>query len=35
VSDWPYSSFNRYVSQGLLPRDWGGDRDELTGAYGE
>jgi putative transposase len=25
VSDWPYSSFHRYVEQGLLPSDWGGD----------
>jgi putative transposase len=25
VRDWPYSSFHRYVAQGLLPPDWGGD----------
>lgn len=25
VSDWPYSSFHRYVERGLLPVDWGGD----------
>ncbi|WP_035054462.1 REP-associated tyrosine transposase [Andreprevotia chitinilytica] len=24
VIDWPYSSFHRYVSAGLLPQDWGG-----------
>ena len=24
VSDWPYSSFHRYVRHGLLPKDWGG-----------
>ncbi len=24
VRDWPYSSFHRYVRQGLLPADWGG-----------
>jgi putative transposase len=24
VSDWPYSSFHRYVRLGLLPDDWGG-----------
>ena len=22
--DWPYSSFHRYVPQGILPADWGG-----------
>src|SRR6185437_446847 len=25
VSDWPHSSFHRYVREGLLPEDWGGD----------
>jgi len=24
VKDWPWSSFHRYVQQGLLPEDWGG-----------
>jgi putative transposase len=24
VSDWPYSSFHRYVRLGALPRDWAG-----------
>jgi putative transposase len=24
VSDWPYSSFHRYVRLGWLPEDWGG-----------
>ena len=24
VSDWPYSSFHRYVKLGVLPKDWGG-----------
>ncbi|MCF6249826.1 MAG: transposase [Methylococcaceae bacterium] len=23
VSDWPYSTFHRYVKQGLYPADWG------------
>ena len=23
VSDWPYSSFHRFVQQGTLPADWG------------
>ncbi len=35
VLDWPYSSFHRYVRQGLLPKDWGGEmRDDGT-RYGE
>ena len=25
VIDWPYSSFHRYVRQGLLPADWAGE----------
>lgn len=24
VIDWPYSSFHRYVRDGLIPKDWGG-----------
>lgn len=24
VVDWPWSSFHRYVQEGLLPSDWGG-----------
>jgi putative transposase len=24
VSDWPHSSFHRYVKTGVLPKDWGG-----------
>ena len=28
--DWKYSSFHRYVRQGLLPEDWGGT-DEVRG----
>ncbi|MGJ4945386.1 REP-associated tyrosine transposase [Bradyrhizobium sp. HKCCYLS1011] len=35
VHDWPYSSFRRYVREGLLPEDWGGDVTELTGEFGE
>lgn len=27
VSDWPYSSFHRYVKQGVYPSDWVGDSD--------
>jgi putative transposase len=34
VADWPYSSFHRYVEQGVYPQDWAGDRD-ITGEFGE
>jgi putative transposase len=35
VSDWPHSSFHRYVERGLLAADWGGDLSEITGSFGE
>jgi putative transposase len=35
VADWPHSSFHRYVEQGLLVSDWGGDMKEIQGAFGE
>jgi putative transposase len=35
VSDWPYSSFHRYVRNGLLPADWGGDAREAGVNFGE
>lgn len=35
VRDWPYSSFHRYVRQGLLADDWAGDLSEVGRAYGE
>jgi putative transposase len=35
VVDWPYSSFHRYVMQELLPSDWGGDRMDIHGDFGE
>jgi putative transposase len=35
VADWPHSSFARYVAQGVLPADWGGDMKEITGRFGE
>jgi putative transposase len=35
VSDWPHSSFTRYVERGLLPADWGGDIREIGGTFGE
>ncbi len=34
VADWPFSSFHRYVAQGILPGDWGGDA-RLSGRFGE
>jgi putative transposase len=35
VADWPHSSFHRYVRQGLLSADWGGDMGEMPGNFGE
>ncbi|AWM05351.1 transposase [Bradyrhizobium symbiodeficiens] len=35
VRDWPHSSFHRYVEQGLLPLDWGGDMRDVSGKFGE
>jgi putative transposase len=29
VTDWPHSSFHRYVERGDLPADWGGDLRHL------
>ncbi|MAK92472.1 MAG: transposase [Oleibacter sp.] len=34
VVDWPFSSFHRYVRQGLYPRDWAG-KVEFEGNFGE
>lgn len=34
VVDWPYSSFHRWVRQGVVTADWGGDPDE-SGDFGE
>ena len=28
-SDWPYSTFHRFVEKGLYPRDWGAAQIEL------
>lgn len=25
VKDWPYSTFHRYVKNGVYPEDWGGN----------
>jgi putative transposase len=35
VRDWPYSSFHRYVKQGLLPLDWGGTAEQAPMGFGE
>ncbi|CAL76466.1 conserved hypothetical protein [Bradyrhizobium sp. ORS 278] len=35
VSDWPHSSFHRYVERGWLAADWGGDVKKMSGSFGE
>ena len=35
VSDWPHSSFHRFVARGLLAPDWGGDLKDMAGSFGE
>jgi putative transposase len=35
VRDWPYSSFHRYVRQGLLSEDWAEDIGEAGADFGE
>jgi putative transposase len=35
VCDWPYSSFHRYVRQGLVPDDWAGDVGKHEADFGE
>jgi len=35
VSDWPYSSFHRYVRQGILPEDWAGMVEKSDTGFGE
>jgi len=35
VRDWPYSSFHRYVRQGLLTQDWAGTEGEGDVGFGE
>jgi REP-associated tyrosine transposase len=35
LRDWPYSSFHRYVRQGLLADDWAGDAGESEIKFGE
>ena len=33
--EWPYSSFKRYVRDGMLPPDWAGRAEVGGGSYGE
>jgi putative transposase len=35
VSDWPYSSFHRYVREGWLPEDWAGIIEITSRDFGE
>jgi putative transposase len=35
VRDWPFSSFHRFVRQGLLPEDWAGDQGQDYASFGE
>jgi putative transposase len=35
VSDWPHSSFHRFVRLGIVPRDWGDDVREFGPNFGE
>ena len=35
VKDWPFSSFHRFVRDGLLPPDWGGTTETWAMSFGE
>ena len=35
VQDWPHSSFHRYVTQQILPLDWGGGIRDRDAGFGE
>jgi putative transposase len=35
VADWPHSTFHRFVENGLLAADWGGDLKDISGSFGE
>ena len=35
VRDWTLSSFHRYVEQGILSADWGGNMRDIAGHFGE
>ncbi len=30
VRDWPYSTFHRFVTQGMYPEDWLGDNSDIS-----
>jgi putative transposase len=34
AGEWPYTTFHRYVKQGIYPAEWGGLADE-SGSFGE
>ncbi len=33
VSDWPFSTFHRYVKQGIYPKHWGGSNVDFSIKY--
>ena len=35
VSDWPYSTFHRYVEKGVYLKDWAGIIENITENFGE
>ena len=35
VAAWPFSTFHRYVKQGVYPHDWGGGDTDFTVEYDE
>ncbi|HHO68580.1 MAG TPA: transposase [Gammaproteobacteria bacterium] len=35
VADWPWSSFHKYVADGVYPEDWAGDGRDYEGVFGE
>ena len=35
ASEWPYSSFPRYVEMGMYPENWGGNDMEDKEGFGE
>ncbi len=35
VADWPYSTFHRYVTNGMYPPDWGSGEISFDGGFGE
>ncbi len=35
VADWPYSTFHRYVQEGMYPMEWVGNTKDDKGTFGE